>query len=32
MKILVTGYEGFIGKNLCGYLSHKGHKNERRYE
>jgi ADP-L-glycero-D-manno-heptose 6-epimerase len=25
MKILVTGHEGFIGRNLSGYLASKGH-------
>ena len=25
MKILVTGNEGFIGKNLCAYLVSRGH-------
>ena len=25
MKILVTGHEGFIGKNLASYLKYKGH-------
>ena len=25
MKILITGHEGFIGKNLSGYLASKGH-------
>lgn len=28
MKILVTGHEGFIGKNLASYLKYKGHKVE----
>lgn len=28
MKILVTGYKGFIGKNLCNYLLRKGHEVE----
>jgi ADP-L-glycero-D-manno-heptose 6-epimerase len=25
MKILVTGYKGFIGQNMCAYLQSKGH-------
>ncbi len=25
MKILVTGYKGFIGRNMCAYLQSKGH-------
>ena len=25
MKILVTGYKGFIGQNLCNYLTSQGH-------
>lgn len=28
MRILVTGHQGFIGKNLCSYLQHKGHQVE----
>ena len=28
MKILVTGHEGFIGKNLASYLKYKGHEVE----
>ena len=29
MKILVTGYQGFIGQNLCcKYLAHRGHEVE----
>lgn len=28
MKILVTGHEGFVGKNLALYLQHKGHEVE----
>tara|TARA_B100000683_G_C12498640_1_gene556950 strand:- start:871 stop:1707 length:837 start_codon:yes stop_codon:yes gene_type:complete len=28
MKILVTGYKGFIGSHLCQYLTHKGHEVE----
>ena len=28
MRILVTGYQGFIGQNMCGYLSQQGHEVE----
>jgi ADP-L-glycero-D-manno-heptose 6-epimerase len=28
MRILITGHQGFIGKNLGSYLSHKGHQVE----
>ena len=28
MKVLVTGHQGFIGKNLCSYLQHMGHEVE----
>ena len=28
MKILVTGYKGFIGSHICQYLTHKGHEVE----
>ena len=25
MKILITGHEGFVGKNMMGYLASRGH-------
>ena len=28
MRVLVTGHKGFIGRNLCAYLLHRGHQVE----